>query len=149
LELAKTLGADATFDVQTSDLVSGIRELTGGRLADVAIDVSGGGAVTLTQAMHAVRKGGTVVSASGAVSPTDVTPFDIDALRKKQLTLRGVRGHSFAAVESAMAMIAAGDIPMTAICAPSFPLDRIDEAFRQAGGENASRAPHVSITPWA
>ena len=58
MELAKTFGADVTIDVEKSDPVEAVSELTEGRMADIVMDVSGNpkGAVT---AINLVGKKGT------------------------------------------------------------------------------------------
>jgi threonine dehydrogenase-like Zn-dependent dehydrogenase len=147
LDLAKELGADATVDVETQDLVEAVRDLTGGRMADVVIDVSGGGLATVALALGSVRKGGVVVSASGANRAGGDGVFDLDRLRKQQITVRGVRGHSYAAVETALSLIARGDLPMPRICSAPFGLGDIDAAFQEAAGRSGTEAPHVSISP--
>src|SRR5690606_2917563 len=65
LELARAFGADATIDVQREDPVQRLREITGGELADVVVDVTGSGAAVRT-ALGLVRPQGTIVN--GGVS---------------------------------------------------------------------------------
>ena len=63
LELARELGADATVDVDREDPVERVLALTGGRGADVVVDVSAHATEPLLQAVDMVRKGGNVVVA--------------------------------------------------------------------------------------
>ncbi len=59
LEIAKTLGADHTFNAKTSDVAAEVRKLTGGRGVDVAIEVVGA-TPTVRTAIDSTRKGGAV-----------------------------------------------------------------------------------------
>lgn len=145
LKVAGLLGADRTVNVDEEDVVEIVAELTGGGGADVVIDVSGGGAVTLGVALRAVRRGGTVVSASGA-GPGEL---DLDSIRKKQITLRGVRGHSFWSVEAALELIASGDLDLGLVCSAPYSLDQIADAYAAAADGGAERSLHVSVGPWA
>ncbi len=85
LSRARTFGADALIDPKASDPVMGIKQLTHGLGADLALDTSGGADGRLT-AVRGTRAWGTVcfVGEGGGVS-LDVSP---DMLRK-QLTIIG------------------------------------------------------------
>lgn len=146
LSLASRLGADAVVDVETQDLVEAMRAQTGGQLADVVVDVSGGGPTTLMQAIRATRKGGTIVLASGG--RWDEGVLDLNLMRKRQIALLGVRGHSFAAVEKALALIADRSVDLSQVCHPPFPLAAVDEAFDTAAGNRGISALHASVDPW-
>ena len=67
-------------------------------------------------------------------------------------TLRGVRGHSFEAVEMALALMKAGTIDLEAMSTHEFGLDDVDEALRLVAGEirdkNGNMSIHVTIDPW-
>jgi threonine dehydrogenase-like Zn-dependent dehydrogenase len=144
LELARRMGADRTIDVDEDDVADAVRAATDGAGADVVIDVSGGGAATATVALQAVRRGGTVVLASGG-PPGE---FLLDVIRKKQITIRGVRGHSFWAVETALELIASGRLDLDLICGAPYPLAAIDAAFATATDGGSDHALHVSIGAW-
>ncbi len=144
LRIAERLGADRTVDVDAGDVVDVVHELTGGAGADLVVDTSGGGATTLDVALYAVRRGGVVVVASGA-GPGRV---DLDVVRKKQVTIKGVRGHSFWSVEAALQLIASGSIDFGLLCSAPYPLEKIDDAFAAAAGRGDDPALHVSIGAW-
>jgi threonine dehydrogenase-like Zn-dependent dehydrogenase len=146
LSLATTLGADAVVDVESQDLVEAVSAQTGGRLVDVVVDVSGGGPVTLMQAIRATRKGGTIVLASG--SRWDQGGLDLNLMRKKQIALLGVRGHSFAAVEKALALIAGRSVDLSEVCHPPFALAEVNAAFDAAAGKGDINTLHASVDPW-
>ncbi|WP_417744954.1 galactitol-1-phosphate 5-dehydrogenase [Rosistilla oblonga] len=73
LEVAKTLGADVTIDASKEDVVARVAELTGGRGADVALEVVGA-TPTVKTAIDSVRKGGTVTLV-GNISPNIDLPL--------------------------------------------------------------------------
>lgn len=145
LRVAARLGADRTVDVDAEDVVEVVRELTGGAGADLVVDTSGGGAATLDTALHAVRRGGVVIVASGG-GPGAV---DLDAVRKKQVTIKGVRGHSFWSVEAALELIASGTVDLGLLCSAPHPLEKIDDAYAAAAGRGGDQALHISIGAWA
>src|SRR5262249_37417869 len=60
LDIARRFGATDTIDATSSDVPACVRELTGGRGADFVFDTVGAPA-TLTSALAAAKKGGTVV----------------------------------------------------------------------------------------
>src|SRR5437870_3863849 len=65
LALARELGADHTIDVEAEDVRARVRELTGGRGADVVIEVSANAPEPVGEALHYVAAGGRVVLAGG------------------------------------------------------------------------------------
>jgi threonine dehydrogenase-like Zn-dependent dehydrogenase len=146
LRVARVLGADAAFNVETQDPVPTVRELTGGELADVVIDTAAGNATTLRPALAMLRHTGTLVLPTGS-GPVD--GFPADAVRKKFLTVRGARGHSYAAVEWSIRTIASGKHPLDQMCTHRFGLAGVDRAIRATGGELGPEAIHVTIDPWS
>jgi threonine dehydrogenase-like Zn-dependent dehydrogenase len=144
LQTARRVGADLTIDAEHQEVVEVVRASTGGAGADVVIDVSGGGAATASVAFRAVRRGGTVVLASGG-PPGEVS---LDLVRKKQITVRGVRGHSFWAVETALRVIASGRVDLESFCTAPYPLAEIDAAYATATDGSGDHRLHVSIGAW-
>lgn len=90
LDLSRRLGADVTINAAAEDPVAIVRELTGGRGADIVFDTAGGppaqglsGDATLHQAGAMVRDEGTVVGVSynGAGTFLPYEPFRTRSLR--------------------------------------------------------------------
>jgi threonine dehydrogenase-like Zn-dependent dehydrogenase len=69
-------------------------------------------------------------------------------LFRKCLTVKGVRGHSYQAVELALATIASGRYPLHKLCTHVFGLDRVDVALRTVGGEAGTASIHCCVDPW-
>jgi threonine dehydrogenase-like Zn-dependent dehydrogenase len=147
LDVARRLGADITVQVDVESLDAIVREATGGALADLVIDVSsGGGAQVVNGALELIRKRGTLLLAAYKQAPLD--GFAIDTVIRRQIAVRGVRGHSFRSVEMALALMARKTVDLEAMSTHTFGLDEVDRALRLAGGEIEDGAIHVSITPW-
>jgi len=161
LEVARLLGADDTVVVgadspaangnalvENADaLAVHVREVTDGRMADVVIEASSGGPATVSAAIRLARKRGSVVLCGEKHSP--VPDFDADAVVSRVLRIAGVRGHGYASVEDALALITSRRFPLDAMCTDSFALNDVDRAIRRLAGESGSDAIHVTVLPWA
>lgn len=146
LELARRLGATHTIEIGTEDILERVADITGGLMADLVLDCSSGGPAAVLQAIRLARKMGRIIL--GGRTAKKIDGFDSDYLVRQFLTVKGVRGHSFEAVELAVHMIASGKYPLQDMCTHVFPLDRADEALRTVGGEGLPGAVHCAIDPW-
>ncbi|MEA2689928.1 MAG: hypothetical protein QOJ39_912 [Candidatus Eremiobacteraeota bacterium] len=157
LEVARMLGADDMIvvddpaaansgDAHAGALETHLRDVTDGRMADLVIEASSGGPETVSQAMRLARKRGTVVLCGEKHRP--VPEFDADAVVSRVLRVIGVRGHGYASVENALALIASRKLPLDAMCTDSFGLGEVDRAIRRLAGEAGSDAIHVTVLPW-
>ena len=88
LAVAKELGATETLRGDQVDVPAVVREMTGGRGADVALEVVGA-TPTVVTAIESVRKGGSVTLV-GNVSPTIELP--LQSVVTREITLRGTCG---------------------------------------------------------
>src|SRR5712692_7455284 len=146
LELAKEFGAHHTIDVEQQDLLGVVKQITGGRMADLVIDCASGGPYTVVSAIQLARKGGRVIL--GAQKRQRIPDFDSDLMIKKFLTVKGMRGHSYQSVEMALRIIASGRYPLAKMCTHRFSLAEVGEALRTVGGEGQPDAIHCSVDPW-
>jgi threonine dehydrogenase-like Zn-dependent dehydrogenase len=145
LKVAKALGADATIDVEQESLEERVHSLTGGRGADLTIDTAGT-ETTILQVVRLARRNGTVLFAAAPEGlPVD---FSLRDLQARRLTLRPCRGHSYAAVETALEHVIAGRSPVYLMSTHRFKLAQTDLAIRSVGGEGAPGAIHVTVLPW-
>lgn len=139
---ATALGADVVLDPADPDLLARLADATGGRGADLALEIAGtDDAVRI--ACEAVRPGATVVLAG--IPDEDHTTFPASTARRKGLTLRLSRrmGDVYPRVT---ALVAAGRVDLRAVVTHTFGLDRAQEAFTVA----AARTGHkVLVTPTA
>jgi len=125
-ELAVRLGAALGLDPQREDVAARLRELTGGRGADAAVEAVGN-SQALATALGAVRKGATV-ALIGNLSPQVQLP--LQAVVTRELSLNGScasRGEYPAALE----MIARGRIEVGALISAEAPLAEGAEWFRR------------------
>jgi threonine dehydrogenase-like Zn-dependent dehydrogenase len=149
LELAVKLGAARTIDLDAENAVDVIRNEMPHGYADLVIDVSGGGDPSFALGLAAICVGGTFVVASGrARQPDDRAALDLTPIRKKRVTIRGARGHSFAAVEQALAMISARTPGLDLLSGPPFGLADIERALTAASGADRSEFLHIVVDPW-
>ncbi|MEL7336094.1 MAG: zinc-binding dehydrogenase, partial [Planctomycetota bacterium] len=88
LETARQLGADVLLRADQVDVPAAIRDLTGGRGADVALEVVGA-TPTVQTAIESVRKGGHVTLV-GNVAPTIELP--LQSVVTREISLQGTCG---------------------------------------------------------
>ncbi len=146
LEVAKQLGADRTIMVDEDPLVESVMRVTNGGGADLVIDVSSGSADVFTEGLKLVRKRGKYISAVGKKTP--IKEFELNHVVQQRATVRGVRGHSYRAVELALDLMRRKTLPLEAMSTHHFGLDKVDYALRLVGGEIQDDAIHVTVTPW-
>lgn len=130
LEKARALGlATDTIDASQQDVVSAVRERTGGRGADHAFDVVGAEG-TLEQALESVRPGGKVVViglTSGAVPAQFAT-----AALLRQKTVTGTSGGSIEPrrhIPEFVDLHLAGRLDLASLMDRSYRLDEIGQAL--------------------
>jgi L-iditol 2-dehydrogenase len=85
LATAKSLGATHTVNAKKDDAIQAIREITGGRGADVAFECVGT-AVTVGSAIESTRKGGTVTLV-GNLAPK--IEFPLQSVVTRQIRIQG------------------------------------------------------------
>ena len=144
-EVARHLGADHVIDIEKQDLVEAVKDITSGRGVDLAIDVATGGPATVLPALDALAVQGTLI-----VVPRgdEINPFPLDLIQRKCLNLKGVRGHSYQAVEMALRVIASGKYPLNELGSHRFGLGQVDTAIRSVAGEGPEDVIHVTVDPW-
>src|ERR687886_282244 len=147
LELARTLGADATIDVDTEDALERVLELTGGKGVDVVLDcTAGAGTTPVLLGIDALkRRGGTP---PGLRARAAVPGVPLKKVTEKAITIKSARGHSYRAVELAIAQLASKRFPLHLLTTHEYGLHDVDTAIRAVGGEVGDGVIHVSLLPW-
>lgn len=146
-QIAREFGVDVTIDIQHEDLRDRVREVTGGALADVVIDVVPGVASTVTDAIDIARPRGTIVLA-GMKGEKVVPDLRSDQLVLKALTLKGVRGKSASSYPRAIGILEAKRFPFEKLQPRTYPLrDALKAINDQAGTSGAAASFCVSIAP--
>lgn len=141
LALARELGADHAIDVEAEDARRRVRELTGGRGADVVVEVSANSPEPVAEALHYVASGGRIVLA-GVKGFKSVPEFVSDLAVVKEVTIRGAFGVTSRAYRSAIRLIESGRVPLERMHTHDFPLERAEEAILTLAGEGAG-APSI------
>jgi threonine dehydrogenase-like Zn-dependent dehydrogenase len=147
LEVGLALGADHVIDVERDDPLGRVMEVTGGTGVDVVLDcTAGAGVAPILLGIDALkRRAGTLLVQGELAAFPD---FPIKKLTEKAITIKSARGHSYRAVELALAQLASRRFPLEALTTHEFPLAEVDRAIRTVGGELAEDAIHVSLLPW-
>ena len=138
LECALQVGADHIIDVESEDPATRVREITGGRMADVVIDAAAGNPGTVNLAMDLVHSGGHVVVAGMKDGPLE--GFHSDWIPTRRITVHPGAGLD---TEGAVALINDGKVPTAELLGEVFPLEQFEDAFslltRQTPGRDAVR----------
>ena len=124
LAKAAELGHE-TVDFTAEDPVEAIRELTGGRGADVALECSGD-PKAVGHCVDMVRKGGRVAVIG---IPLEPAPVPLRRLVLDEIELVGVRANA-GEMPEAIAMVAGGRIPLRELITHRFALEDFAEAYR-------------------
>jgi L-iditol 2-dehydrogenase len=124
LARAKELGFE-TVDYHGPDPVAAVRDLTGGRGADVAVD-SAGTKDSVRQSILMVRKGGRVAFTGIPKEPASV---DFQKIVLEEIDLYGVRANRNT-MEEVMPLMSDGRVPAAALITHHFPLARFADALR-------------------
>lgn len=143
LDLSLELGADAAIDVEQEDLTRAVMGATGGRGVDVVIDTTGDpdGSIA-AKAIDLSAKGAWLsLNGLGAHVP-------INQIKKRYLTVRAPRGHSYRAVQAALDLVASGRWPIDKLCSHDFGLEQVHEAILATAGREVEGAIHVTVSPW-
>jgi threonine dehydrogenase-like Zn-dependent dehydrogenase len=143
LALAKRLGADSTIDIEQQDLRATVMELTGGYGVDVVVDTTGDPTGDIAAHAIALAAKGAYLSLNG-LSQT----VSVGDIKKKYLTVRAPRGHSFGSIELALRYIASHRWPLDEVCSHDFALADTHTAILATAGREVRDAIHVTVDPW-
>ena len=145
LDMAARFGADRTIVVGREDPSEVIRRETGGRMAEVVMDVSGhpSGAEL---ALPLVGRRGTFVTPG--LYKHQKASLDLDHVVTKEIRVQGVYSHDSRAVRPAIKMAGAGKYPFESLITHSFALSQAEGAVRLVAGEIEGESPlKVVIDP--
>jgi succinate semialdehyde reductase (NADPH) len=140
LEMARTLGATHTVNGAREDAVAAVRALTGGLGVDVSFEALGR-PETFIQASEVLRDGGRMV-AIGIAPGTTTAPLEITRLvRRSQRVIGSYGARTRTDMPQVLALAAKGALKPQDVVTRRFPLDEVDEAYRQlAAGQIQGRA---------
>lgn len=146
LRLSRELGATHTVAADREVVVDAVRDATGGAMVDLVVDLTPGASAPVAAGIEAARKRGVVVLA-GSKHGRPLDGFAHDTVVRKELTVKGVRGHDYDSVEAALRIIVSRRYPLQRLCTHRFGLDQVDEALRLVGERTDPSVIHVSVVP--
>ncbi|MEO0030880.1 MAG: hypothetical protein RIS94_638 [Pseudomonadota bacterium] len=143
LDLSLELGADIAVDVQQEDLARVVMAATGGKGVDVVVDTTGDPDGSIAQQAIALSAKGAWLSLNGLGASVP-----LNEIKKRYLTVRAPRGHSYRAVQTALELVACGRWPVDKLCSHDFGLDGVHDAVLATAGRKIEGAIHVTVSPW-
>ena len=145
-DAARALGADTTIDVTQTDPVARVGDLTGGRMADVVMDVAAVTTATVPLAVELVRPHGCVLLA-GLKHFRPVEGLITDLIVLKSLTVVGGAGFTPTSMRSAVALLVSDRVDRSVLVGDVVTLDRLGEGLALLGREVEGRdSVHVTLS---
>jgi L-iditol 2-dehydrogenase len=133
LELAKTLGAAATFTVDREDGQAAIREMSDGLGADLVFECSGAGQAA-QNLLEMVRRGGQYAQIGLFGKPV---AWNLDQICYKELTVTGSNASVPSAWIRALDLLDTGMVRLDPLISGVYPLEDWEEAFRTVENRTA------------
>ncbi len=143
-ERARSLGADLAID-PSEDVPAAIREATGGRGLDLAVELIGKPAA-VRQAISSCTRGGRIVLVGQSFEPLDAGP--IIYLSVVGLSILGHLGYSKRHLEQVLALMASGRLDVSGSISERLPLDRVQEGIDRLTSKEGSPV-RIVVTPQA
>ncbi len=145
---AERFGADLTVDVSVDDPVEALRRATGGRRADVVVDVTAMAPAAFAQAVALARTGGTIVVAGTRGPSAEAPGFHPDEVVIRELRVLGALGVDLADHAAALDLLAADRYPFAALPREVVGLSGAAELLARMAGESGPPAPiHGVVAP--
>lgn len=146
LDLAVQFGATHVVNTDEDSLVDAVREITGGAMADRAVDTTPASMQPTLDAMDALRPEGTLVLAG--MKHGEPLPGIDDRVITKALTVRGVAMVSPWGKEQAIRTLASGRYDFSSYHTHTLALDDLDHAMQLVGGQvEGERSLHITVVP--
>jgi threonine dehydrogenase-like Zn-dependent dehydrogenase len=147
IEMSRKMGADVALDATKVDVISEIRKLTDGWMADVSMEIVGK-PETFLNALKATRPAG-VLSSIGNYGFKGSLPLPLDAFLAgvgdiKIVTTASPGGKD--RVRRLLNMIQHGKFDLTSLITHRFPLDQIEKAYKVFRGDK-NKVLKVTIKP--
>lgn len=126
LKLAKKLGADEVINAAEEDPAERVREITDGRLADVALDFVGL-RKTIEKAIDSVGKGGRAVIVGIGLEDVRVSPYG--TIIAKEMELIGVNDHLKSELAQLIKLAGSGKIDLSSSVTHRVPLEDVNRGM--------------------
>ncbi|PZR54917.1 alcohol dehydrogenase [Xylanimonas oleitrophica] len=140
---ADVVKPDAAICSAETDPVEAVRELTGGRGADVVITAAASGAAQ-EQGLQMLAPRGRISLFGGLPKDRPTITLDSNLVHYKELSVWGANGSSPDHNKKALALIADGSVPVTDLITHRLPLERVAEGLDVVRGGTGIK---VTIEP--
>ncbi|MBU1276216.1 MAG: alcohol dehydrogenase catalytic domain-containing protein [Proteobacteria bacterium] len=138
LEMAKRFGADEVIMADEQDSLAIIQEATGGRMADVVMDVTGHYSGAELALPLTGRKGTLVLPGNYKHQKASL---DLDIVMTREIRVQGVFSHDSPAVRAAIKMAKSGRYPFEDLITTRLPLSQAEQAVKMVAGEIGEQMP--------
>jgi alcohol dehydrogenase len=144
LERASDFGATHVLTARLEELAAGVADATGGRGADVVLELAGA-PTSVAAGLELVRTGGVLILA-GTVAPTGNVELNPEKIVRRMLTIRGVHNYHPRDLDAALTFLAGPgrDFPFEKLVAAMFPLEQAEDAVARAHSRPGVR---VAVVP--
>jgi alcohol dehydrogenase len=129
-KIAREFGAHYTINVEEEDVVARVRDITGGWMADVVVDVTSS-ARSIPVSVDLVRKRGSVIVPSLPHAPATI---DVDKMVMGDVKLVTLFTSDAQHMRRAVKLVESGRYPLEKLVTHRFPLDEAEKAVRATGG---------------
>lgn len=143
LDLALRIGADVAVDSETEDLRERVMHVTGGAGVDVVVDTTGDRTGSVAADALALAAKGAFLSLNGLEQQVP-----LGEIKRKYLTVRAPRGHSYRSIETALHALATSPLPVAELCSHSYGLGEVHDAIHATAAIDIPDAIHVTVHPW-
>jgi alcohol dehydrogenase len=121
-------------DVSKEDIVERVRDITGGEMADIVLDMSHGSTEPILQAVEVARPGGRIVLA-GLKSGKPLSGLVTDKIVIKELQILGGFASNVHSLDIALEILKQRYADLAVMCSHVYPLEQADTAVRALGRE--------------
>ena len=135
LDLALELGADHAIDVERERVTDRVRQITGGAMADVVLDLVPYDTETLVDAIDCVREHGLVFIAGRKGPHSTVRGLVVDRIVERGLRIHGTHGKDNESYRQAVKLMERRQPGLERLPTHTFPLDRASEALATLAGD--------------
>jgi alcohol dehydrogenase len=143
LEMVSRFGADKTIVSEETDPIEAVRQITNGKMADIAMDVSG--SPSGAQLALSLAGRGSKLVLPGLYKENVL--LDLNAAVVNEVQLLGVFSHDFRAVRPAIKMAKKKRFPFEDLISHCFPLEDAEKALKLVAGEDVEMPLKVLLDP--
>jgi threonine dehydrogenase-like Zn-dependent dehydrogenase len=145
LDLALELGATHVINTDEESVPDRVREITGGAMADRAVDTTPDAIRPLEDILASMRSEGAIVLT--ARKSAEIPGF-VGQIMAKSLTVRGAMASSEWGKRQAIRVLSERRYDLSKVHTHTLPIDQLDLAMRILGGEvPGEEAVHITVVP--